>query len=137
MTRRLTVLVLFVTLLPATAFGQSLRTAADREGRRLAESQLSPQANPYKVPSIALIGGGAALLVIGLTQDRGAEVGIGGDGTSVSVTEKGGSKTALTVLGASAIGGGTLLWFLGESRKAAPKVSVTPGGIRIEKRFTF
>lgn len=132
MLRRLSALVLVLTFLPTTAAAQSLMASAEREAKKIA-LQATPAKNPYKVPAIALMAGGAGLLVIGLMQDRGAEVESGSSG--VSVTEKGGSKTALTVLGIAAAGAGAGLWFWGENKKNRPNISMTPSKFQIGFRF--
>ncbi len=132
MLRRLTVIVLLVAFLPTSAAAQSLMASADREAKKVA-LQATPAKNPYKVPAIALMAGGGGLLLLGLMQDRGAEVESGSAG--VSVTEKGGSKTALTVLGVLAAGSGAGLWFWGENKKNRPNISMTPSGVRVGFRF--
>lgn len=134
MVRRLSVAVLVLSLLPTSAAAQSLRSALDREAKAIA-AQATPVVtkNPYKTPAIALMAGGAGLLVLGLMQDRGAEVSTGGSG--VSVKETGGSKTALTVLGVAAAASGAGLWFWGEKKKASPAISLTPRTIGV--RFSF
>lgn len=125
--------VLAVALLcPSAASAQSLRAAAKGLPVPALQSQAAPGTNPYKTPALALIGGGAALLVLGLAQDRGVEV----NATGTSVTEKGGSKTALTVLGVTAALAGTGLWFWGEQKKkAGPRVQIGPGSVRVQLRF--
>lgn len=122
MVRRILPAVLTLSLIVPTPAMASLRESAERHARITAAEQpaASRPANPYKTPALVLLGGGGALLLLGLMQDRGAEVSSTALG-NVSVKEKGGSKTALTVLGVAAIGGGGALWFMGEGkRKPAP-----------------
>lgn len=135
MVRRLSVAVLVLSLLPTSAAAQSLTAALNREAKAIAERSTQPVANknPYKTPAIALMAGGAGLLVLGLMQDRGAEVSTGG--SNVSVKETGGSKTALTVLGAAAAASGVGLWFWGENKKARPAISFTPTKFQVGFRF--
>lgn len=132
MLRRLTILALLVSFFPASAAAQSLMASVEREAKKVA-FQITPAKNPYKVPAIALMAGGAGLLMLGLMQDRGAEVESGS--TGVTVTEKGGSKTALTVLGIAAAGAGAGLWFWGENKKNRPNISMTPSRVQIGFRF--
>lgn len=113
--------VLVVSLLfPASAFA-NLRDSIDRQAALFAERQgaAARNPNPYKTTSMVLIAGGVGLLVLGLMQDRGAEVSTNRTGTSVNVEEKGGSKTALTVLGVLAAGSGVGLWAFGETKRSA------------------
>lgn len=136
MARLLASVLAVAFLIPSSLSAESLRAAADRLAIRAAQQprSASTAVNPYKVPALSLMAGGAALLVIGLAQDRGAEVSA--SGSAVSVTEKGGSKTALTVLGASAAGAGAFLWFWGEQkRKAGPRLQLGPHGVAIAVRF--
>lgn len=121
MIRRLVPGVLVVSLLfPASAFAD-LRDSIDRQAALLVEQQgtAARKPNPYKTPAMVMVAGGAGLLVLGLMQDRGAEVSTNRTGTAVSVQEKGGSKTALTVLGVLAAGGGVGLWAFGETKRSA------------------
>jgi hypothetical protein len=120
MIRRLVPGVLVVSLLsPASAFA-NLRESIDREAARFVEQQAATRnPNPYKKTSLVLMGAGAGLLVLGLVQDRGAEVSTNRTGTAVTVQEKGGSKTALTVLGILTAGGGAALYAIGESKRSA------------------
>lgn len=134
MLRRLSVAILVLSLLPTSAAAQSLRAALDREVKAIAEQSIpAANQNPYKTPAIALMAGGAGLLVLGLTQDRGAEVSTGG--SSVSVKETGGSKTTLTVLGAAAAASGVGLWFWGENKKSRPAISFTLTKFQVDFRF--
>lgn len=139
MSRRLLASLLVICLLPASAFAESLRAAAERAVLRIeGAAQVQPAGrNPYKTPALALMAGGGALLLIGLLQDRGAEVNT--SGSSVSVTEKGGSKTTLTALGAAAGAGGAFLWFWGENKKKriAPSVSVGRGALYASAQVRF
>ena len=121
MLRRLVPGVLILSLLfPASAFA-NLRESIDREAARSAAEQAAAvkQPNPYKTPAMVLLAAGGGLLVLGLVQDRGAEVSTNRTGTAVTVEEKGGSKTALTVLGVLAAGGGATLWAIGETKRSA------------------
>lgn len=121
MLHRLVPGVLVVSLLfPAFTFA-NLRESIDRHAANLVEQQgaAARKPNPYKTPAMVMIAGGAGLLVLGLIQDRGAEVSTNRTGTAVSVQEKGGSKTALTVLGVLAAGGGVGLWAFGETKRSA------------------
>jgi hypothetical protein len=138
MPKRLLALLLISALFPVSVSAQSIQRAIDRSGARIAQQTNAAAArNPYKTPAIVLMAGGAGLLVIGLAQDRGAEVNT--SGASVSVTEKGGSKTALTALGLAAAGGGAFLWFWGERQKhkISPSVSATPLGAAMNLHFRF
>jgi hypothetical protein len=141
MVRRLVLLTLVASLVPLPAFAD-LREAIAREAA-LAARQATPtlRANPYKTPAIALMVGGAGILVLGLLQERGAEVSTVGTaaGAAVSVTEKGGSKTTLTVLGAVAGASGAALWFLGENkRNAAPsRIWWSPSAAGITHTLSF
>ena len=118
MVRRLFPLALIVCLVPGTAFAD-LRSSITEQAALAAQQQAAPATapNPYKTPAIGLMAAGAGLLVWGLAQDRGAEVSTNQTGTSVSVRETGGSKTALISLGLGAGAGGALLWFLGENKR--------------------
>lgn len=104
-------------VLPASALA-SIRESADRQATAFAQQQAAARKeNPYKKTSLVLMAAGGGLLLLGLIQDRGAEVST--SNTSVSVKEKGGSKTALTVLGVVAAGGGAALYAVGESKRSA------------------
>lgn len=121
MFHRLVLGVLVLSLvLPASAVA-NLRDSIDRQAALVAERQSAAarKPNPYKTTSMVMIGAGAGLLLLGLLQDRGAEVSTNRTGTAVSVEEKGGSKTALTVLGVLAAGGGVGLWAFGETKRSA------------------
>ena len=137
MLRRLLSLTLIVGLVPVSAFAD-IRTSIAEQAALAAAQQTtsSPRVNPYKTPAIGLMAGGAGLLILGLLQDRGAEVSTAG--TTVSVKEKGGSKTALTALGVLAGAGGATLWFLGEKKKALPsQLWFSPSGAGFSHSVTF
>lgn len=135
--RRVLAVFLLTSLLPVSAFADLRASIAEQAVRAAAQQTSATQRiNPYKVPALGLMAGGAGLLVVGLLQDRGAEVST--SGTSVAVRETGGSKTALMTLGVGAGAGGALLWFLGENRKnAAPSVwwSGSAAGVRHSIKF--
>lgn len=137
--RRIASVLILALVAPSTnALAGPLGDAAARAGRDLAARQApAPARNPYKMGSIALMGGGAALLVIGLLQERGAEVGTNFSGTSITVTEKGGSKTALIALGASAIGGGVALYAWGENKKVRPQLRGDRSGLSLSAAIRF
>lgn len=112
--------LVFSLTIPVPAFA-NLRESIDRHAASAAEQAAAPTRNdnPYKMPALILTAGGAGLLVLGLIQDRGAEVSTNRTGTAVNVQEKGGSKTALTVLGVIAMGSGVGLWAVGETKRSA------------------
>ncbi len=120
MLRRLLSFTLIIGFVPVPAFADLRASIAEQAALAAAQQTASaPKGNPYKTPALVLMAGGAGLLVLGLLQDRGAEVSTSAQG--VAVKETGGSKTALTVLGVTAGAGGAALWFLGENkRKALP-----------------
>ena len=120
MPRRLVLLALIICLLPIPAFAD-LRDSVGQQATLAAQQQTAsaPATHPYKKPAMVLMAGGAGLLVLGLLQERGAEVSTNQSGTAVSVKETGGSKTALTALGVAAGGGGAVLWFLGNNKRNA------------------
>ena len=129
MIRRLVPLILIICLVPVSAYAD-LRESIAKQATLAAQQQAASPlpANPYKTPALALMAGGGGLLVLGLLQERGAEVS--SVGSSVSVKETGGSKTALMGLGVAAGAGGAVMWFLGENkRKASPsRVWLSPRG---------
>ena len=131
--RRVAMLLVMSLLLPSsTAWAGPLTDAANRAGRELASSpQATGPKNPYRMGSFVLMGAGAGLLLIGLLQDRGAEVGTNATGTSVTVTEKGGSKTAFILIGGAAIAGGAGLYVFGETKKKSigPLIQFTRSGV--------
>lgn len=129
-----TVLVLLLAV-PTIVTGQTLQSAAIREASKVATQPAQVGPNPYKIPAIALMAGGAGLLILGLAQERGvrAEGDIFND--TFEVKETGGSKTALTVLGVLAAGSGVGLWFWGEGKKNRPNISMTPTKVQIGFRF--
>ena len=141
MLKRLSAWVLISSLVPTAGFAQSLTKAVATEAAKLAQAQAPPKPNPYKTQSWVLIGGGAALLVLGLAQDRGAEVSVNPFGTTASVKETGGSKTALTVLGLATMAGGGFLYWRGEQKRKNPSimpfVRVKPEGLLIGSAVRF
>lgn len=122
-------------ILPTAVAAQSIEAAAARAATNLAAQSQAPAQNPYKLPALGLMAGGAGLLILGLMQERGvkAEGDIFED--NFTVKETGGSKTALTVLGVVAAGAGAGLWFWGEDKKNRPSISMTPSRIQIGFRF--
>lgn len=122
--RRLVVTFLVVALTPLPAFAGSLRDSIKAEAEKAAQTAPAPalKPNPYKMPALALIGGGAVVMILGLTQEKGVEVS--GTGLNARVSEKGSSKTALTILGASAMAGGGFVYWMGEQKR---RPSITPG----------
>lgn len=140
MRARIVAACLAACLTGSPAFAGPLSTAVTREAKRLATQaavQTPSRGNPYKKPAIGLLAGGAALLVAGLVQNRGAEVSSNAIGTSVSVNETGGSKTALEVLGVCAMGGGAGLWFWGENKQTHPEAVFGLGGLKLQMRVGF
>jgi len=120
---------------PTVVAGQTMRAAAIREASRVAAQSAYVGSNPYKIPAIALMAGGAGLVILGLAQERGvrAEGDIFND--TFEVKETGGSKTALTMLGVLAAGSGVGLWFWGESKKNRTNISMTRSSFQIAFRF--
>lgn len=132
------ILVLSLLVPTGTAIAGPIKDAATRAGRDMAVQPVAEK-NPYRTGSLILIGGGAALLVLGLMQERGVEVGGDVFDGSVSAKETGGSKTALTFLGGAAIAGGIGLYFWGENKKNAvrPQISANRNGVAVSASFGF
>lgn len=134
--RAVAALVVVTFAIPSTAAAQSLRASAARKASELASQSASVASNPYKMPALALMAGGAGLLLVGLMQERGVKTeGDIWDG-QVAVKETGGSKTALMVLGTAAAASGAGLWFWGENKKGPhADASLSPTGLRLRVRF--
>lgn len=134
--RVLAALVIVIFAIPSPAMAQSLRASADRKASELALQNTNAASNPYKTPAIALMAGGAGLLLIGLMQERGVRTEGDIFGGNIAVKETGGSKTALVVLGTVAAASGAGLWFWGENKKGGrADAALTPTGLRLRVRF--
>lgn len=131
------VLLILLSLTGQSLSAETLRAAIDRHTESFAAQSVSPARNPYKTPALGLLAGGGALLILGIAQDRGVEVGTNASGTAVSAKETGGSKTALTTIGALAVASGAGLYFWGEQKKNRPQVSLTPRGVSAKVAVRF
>ena len=131
-----------LSLLSCSVSAQTLADAVGREARRQTPAPAARASeNPHKKMALGLMVGGAALLVVGLAQDRGVKATTNNAGTTTSVSETGGSKTALEVLGIAMAAGGGFLYWQGEQKRRhpmlAPTVRVSRDSVRIGTRFSF
>lgn len=134
MFKRLAAASLVLGLLPSAAFAQSIRESAAKEVAKLAQAQTqrpsSAGENPYRTPAIVLMGGGAALALVGLEM-KSCSIGIGTD-YSVNC----GSNKGVMFAGLGAAGLGAVLFARGESQRR-PFIAAIPGGVYIGKRIKF
>jgi hypothetical protein len=140
MLRRPLACLTLVCLFSGSLSAQSLSAVAQREVSRLAQAKPAtpPATNPNKKAAFGLMAGGAALFVIGLSESRGVQATTAG--TTATVSETGGSKTALEVLGVLAAAGGGFLYWRGEQKRhpaIGPSVRVSSSRVLMGARVTF
>jgi hypothetical protein len=141
MLRRPLACLTLLSLLSCSVSAQTLAAAISTEASRLAQAPSAVAPNPNKKMALALMAGGAALLVIGLSESRGVQATTNSNGTAATVSETGGSKTALEVLGVLTAAGGGFLYWQGEQKRKprtiGPAVRVSGTGVVVGTRLTF
>jgi len=113
---------------------------ASQRAARASALQARPNAagnddNPYFLPSMIIMGGGALVALYGMTHDTGAECsGIGASSFSCGTTK---SKTTIFT-GVGMIGAGAYLYYKGKQRQnRSPQVVFGPGAIGVRQQLTW
>ena len=89
--------------------------------------------NPYMLPGLILLGGGATLSVLGFMDKTGVECS--SDFETVECGTK--ANKGLIVSGLALAGVGAAVLVVGEGKRGMPSVSPRPGGFVVRHRVTF
>jgi len=113
---------------------------ASQQAARASARQARPNAagnddNPYFLPSMIIMGGGAVVALYGMTHDTGAKCS-GAIGVSISC---GTTKSKTTIFtGIGMIGAGAYLYYKGKQRQnRSPQILFGPGAIGVRQQLTW
>ena len=127
-------------LLPATQVrANDFSDSIKREAERAAQQSNRPAArgdNPYMLPGVILIGGGATLMLFGFLDTTSVTCTDKGGATSINVSCDSGHNNGLIVAGLAAMGAGGFLLWKGENGRS-PELVTGPGRVAIRKRIRW
>jgi hypothetical protein len=117
----------------ADDFSGAIRAAVAREIAQ--PTQAARLDNPHKLPAFALMGGGAALIVLAFLNPSGVECSSDINVTKVECGTS--SNKGLLLGGAAALGAGGFMYWRGERQRALPQVTVHGGRVMVSERVSW
>lgn len=128
-------MVMMMGVSPAMAdtLSSAIKSAVAREIAQ--PTQASRPDNPHKLPAIALMGGGAGLIVLAFLNPSGVECSSDVNVTKVECGTK--SNKGLLFGGVAAAGLGGYLYWKGERQRALPQIAVHGSGLMVRERISW
>lgn len=139
--KRPVVAALLAILLPASHarasdFADSIARATGRAANASEQARSAARGeNPYLVPGLVLVGGGATLALWGLLSTTGVECT--SDPLAINVKCDTTSNKGLTFAGLGAAGVGAILLWRGEQQRHQPEIVVQRGKVAVAQRFRW
>jgi hypothetical protein len=136
--RKTFAIVVAIALLATPVLAGDFQKSIQAAVRRTVADQSRPAArgeNPYMVPGLALVGGGATLVVLGFISPSGVECTSDLSATNVSCGTTANKGLVFAGAGAAALGG--LLLMKGEKARAMPEILGQRGRFVVRQRIRW